>query len=206
MSVLESVMVVSPGDLKAALGRWCDALEKAAPELNALDARLGDGDLGATLEKCARNVRDALPGLEPRFDAVFKACATACAKASGSSFGTLLAVAFLTAAKSVGDAATLDRRVVVRLLDGCVAALAARGGAALGDKTMLDGLDAIARALDEAPDSVDGRQVAVDAANAALARYRDKPNRVGRARMFADKSVGLDDPGMVAVLRMAESL
>lgn len=198
--------MVSPDDLKAALGRWCDALEKAAPELNALDARLGDGDLGATLEKCARNVRDALPGLEPRFDALFKACATACAKASGSSFGTLLAVAFLTAAKSVGDVATLDRRAVVRLLDGCVAALAARGGAALGDKTMLDGFDAIARALDEAPDGVDGRRVAVDAANAALARYREKPNRVGRARMFADKSVGLDDPGMVAVLRMAESL
>jgi dihydroxyacetone kinase-like protein len=205
MSVLESVMV-SPTDAKAALGRWCDALEKAAPELNALDARLGDGDLGATLEKCARNVRDALPGLEPRFDALFKACASACAKASGSSFGTLLAVAFLTAAKGVGDAASLDTAGMVRLIDTCVTALAARGGASLGDKTMLDGLDAIARALDDSPAPPDARRVAVEAATEALARYRDQPNRIGRARMFTDKSVGLDDPGMVAVLRMAQSL
>jgi dihydroxyacetone kinase-like protein len=29
---------------------------------------------------------------------------------------------------------------------------------------------------------------------------------MGRARMFAEKSIGMDDPGMVAVLRMAESL
>ena len=198
--------MVSPADVKAALGRWCDGLEKAAPELNALDARLGDGDLGATLDKCARNVRDALPGVDARFDTLFKACAGACAKASGSSFGTLLAVAFLTAAKAVGDAATLDERAVSRLLDACVAALAARGGASLGDKTMLDAIDAIARALERTPGTADARRVAVDAANEALVHFRDKPNRVGRARMFADKSVGLDDPGMVAVLRMAESL
>ena len=63
--------MASPDDLKAALGRWCDALEKAAPELNGLDGRLGDGDLGATLEKCARNVRDALPGLDAQFDTLF---------------------------------------------------------------------------------------------------------------------------------------
>ncbi len=198
--------MASPDDLKAALGRWCDALEKAAPELNGLDGRLGDGDLGATLEKCARNVRDALPGLDAQFDTLFKACASACANASGSSFGTLLAVAFLTAAKTVGAAPSLDRRAVVRLLDACVAALAARGGATLGDKTMLDSLDAIARALDQADDAVDARRVAFDASSAALARFRDRPNRIGRARMFAEKSIGLDDPGMVAVLRMADSL
>jgi dihydroxyacetone kinase-like protein len=205
MPVLESVMT-TPDDLKAALGRWCDALEKAAPELNALDARLGDGDLGATLEKCARNVREALPGSAPQLDGLFKACAGACTKASGSSFGTLLAVAFLTAAKTVGATQSLDQRAVVRLLDASVAALAARGGASLGDKTMLDSIDAIARALDQAGDSTGARQAAVEASRAALARFRDRPNRIGRARMFADRSVGLDDPGMVAVLRMAESL
>lgn len=196
----------SPADLKVALARWCDALENAAPELNALDARLGDGDLGATLEKCARNVRETLPGAHMRFDALFKGCASACAKASGSSFGTLLAVAFLTAAKTVGEVKALDTPAVVRLLDACVAELAARGGAKLGDKTMLDSLDAIARALGQKPEAADARRVAVDAAHAALARFVDKPNRIGRARMYGDKSVGLDDPGMVAVLCMAESL
>ena len=52
--------IVDVLSLHAALARWCDAMEAAAPELNALDGRLGDGDLGATLSKCAGNVRELL--------------------------------------------------------------------------------------------------------------------------------------------------
>jgi dihydroxyacetone kinase-like protein len=48
--------------------------------------------------------------------------------------------------------------------------------------------------------------VARNAASKAIEEFRDKPNRIGRARMFAEKSIGMDDPGMVAVLRMTESL
>src|SRR5205814_8309063 len=135
---------------------------------------------------------------------IFKRCAGACANASGSSFGTLLAVAFLTASKAAGGAERMDRRATVQALDQAVAALSARGGAARGDKTMLDSLHAIARELDESPDGVALRPVAVHAARAALDEFRSRPNRIGRARMFADKSVGLDDPGMVAILRMVQ--
>lgn len=192
--------------LKAGLSRWADAIQAAASELNALDGRLGDGDLGTTLDKCAANVRAGLPDMPDDLAGIFKACASACAKASGSSFGTLLAVAFMTAAKSVADTEVLSRQQLVGLLDGINAALSARGGAALGDKTMLDSIDAAARALEAAPDLADLRPVTVDAAQAALGTYRARPNKIGRARMFADKSIGMDDPGMVAVLRMAQSL
>lgn len=197
--------MIDAAALKAALARWCDRLDAAAPELNALDGRLGDGDLGTTLQRCAANVREALPAMPDEPAAIFKACAQASAKASGSSFGTLLAVAFLTASKTVGQGAPIDRAAIVRLLDGAVEALSARGGARLGDKTMLDSVHAIARAL-EASGGQDLPATAREAATAALEAFRGRPNRIGRARMFADKSVGLDDPGMVAVLRMAESL
>lgn len=192
--------------LRAGLQRWCDALEAAAPELNQLDARLGDGDLGTTLQRSAANVREALPALPETIDGLFKGCAVASAKASGSSFGTLLTQAFLTAARQTAGAQALDRAALVQLLDGIVAALSSRGGAALGDKTMLDSLDAVARSLQEARDSDDLRDVAGAAAARAVDAMRDRPNRIGRARMFGDRSVGLEDPGMVAVLRMVESL
>lgn len=198
--------MVDAGNVRSALARWCAALEAAAPELNGLDGRLGDGDLGTTLQRCAVLVSEALPAMGDDLASVFKACAGACAKASGSSFGTLLAVAFLTAAKRVQGRATLDRAALVELLDDVVGALSARGGAALGDKTMLDSLHAVARALAESSDAADLRAVAREAASGALDAMRSQPNRIGRARMFADKSVGADDPGMVAVLRMAESL
>lgn len=198
--------MVTADTFKSGLRRWCDALEAAAPELNALDGQLGDADLGATLQRCAQNVREALPAMPDDLAAICKTCASACAKASGSSFGTLLAVAFLTAAKNLDGAGSLRRADVVRLLDTIVAALAARGGAALGDKTMLDSLDAIARGLEQASDNAGLSGVARSAAQRACDAMRSRPNRIGRARMFAERSAGLDDPGMVAVLRMTESL
>jgi dihydroxyacetone kinase-like protein len=197
---------VNAAALREALARWCDALDAAAPELNALDARLGDGDLGTTLGKCAANVRAVLAGEPAGLAATLKGCAQACAKASGSSFGTLLAVAFLSASKTVGEREALDRDAIVELMQVAREALSARGGASLGDKTMLDSLHAIAAALKACPHGADLRAAAQRGAAGALEAFRDKPNRIGRARMFADASVGLDDPGMVAVLRMAEAI
>jgi len=196
---------VNAAAAKAALERWAAAMQASAPELNELDARLGDGDLGATLDKCAANVRAALPGMPNALDGVFKACAQACAKASGSSFGTLLAQAFVAAAKRCVGQDVLAASEFAPLLNEIIAVLSARGGARLGDKTMLDSLSAVAAALAGGPGGAPPAEAAVAAAQQALERFRERPNKVGRARMFADRSIGLDDPGMVAVLRMTQS-
>jgi hypothetical protein len=62
---------------------------------------------------------------------------------------------------------------------------------------------AATRGLDD-PGAI-GRAATVAADN-ALARFRGQPNRIGRARMFADASIGLDDPGMLAFARLTSVL
>jgi len=201
--------LVDAAGLHSALARWCDALAAAAPELNALDGQLGDGDLGATLSKCAANVRELLATPPGSLEALLKASAQACARASGSSFGTLLAVGFLQAARTVGQREALDRDALAEVLSAVVQGLSQRGGAALGDKTMLDSLAEIAgalRACDPDADAPTLRDAARQATEQALEAFRQQPNRIGRARMFAERSVGLDDPGMVAVQRMVQAL
>ncbi|MDR6522353.1 MULTISPECIES: DAK2 domain-containing protein [Variovorax] len=192
--------------LARAVPRWCAAMHAAAPELNALDGRLGDADLGATLDKCATLMEQALPELPDSLEGIFKRCAQASAKASGSSFGTLLTVALMTAGKHCAGRESLSTPDVAALLSEVIATLSARGGAALGDKTVLDGLDAIQRALSGAAADAPALALAGAAVRESLDAFRDKPNRMGRARMFADKTIGLDDPGMVALLRMVEAL
>ena len=192
--------------LTVALPRWCAAMHDATAELNALDGRLGDADLGVTLDKCATLVEQALPEMPDTLEGVFKRCAQATAKASGSSFGTLLTVALMTSAKRCAGTASLGRTELAALLTEIVNVLSARGGAALGDKTVLDGLQAVAQALATAPQDAALRPVARLAIRDALDAFRDKPNRMGRARMFADKTIGLDDPGMVALQRMVDAV
>lgn len=196
----------SQSELKTATGRWCVAMRAAAPELNELDGRLGDADLGATLDKCAVLIEQELLTLPDDLEGAFKKLAQASARASGSSFGTLLTVAFMTAAKKSAGKTSLSRSDTADLLNVVIETLSARGGASLGDKTVLDGLQAICVALQAAADEDGLLPVARDAAQRALDELRDKPNRIGRARMFADRTIGMDDPGMVALLRMVEGL
>lgn len=191
--------------LKNSLQRICTALLQAAPELNALDGRLGDGDLGATLEKCATNVAALLPSMDSDISATFKITALACAKASGSSFGTLLSQALLVAAKESTGSSALSNNDVSAILYHVVKTLSVRGGAMLGDKTVLDPLNAVAHALQTMAIGENMREVAETAAIHTIAAFNDKPNKIGRARMFADRSIGMDDPGMIALLRIIEA-
>lgn len=198
--------------LLPAIGRIITRLPDAAPELNALDGTLGDGDLGATLEHCAGEMRAAMAsdamiqavnGDDPLMHAL-RTLSLACAKASGSSFGTLMAQGLLTAARFCHGKTALSQTDFATLLHEAVAALAHRGGASLGDKTLLDGLHALA--LESQPVPEDPRALMRATFEETLAAFRQRPNRIGRARMFAERSIGLDDPGQVALLRMVEAL
>lgn len=202
-------------DAKAA-ARFIETGFRNAPsycdELNELDARLGDGDLGTTVSKCSECVKEMTnsdawnKGKEEGvpLSEYFKMTALACAKASGSSFGTLLAQGFLTAAKETADKPTLTSRELSSLIDNIVEGLMKRGGAVLGDKTMLDSLSAISYALKKTDNP--GLIQIIDAAKNAVNEFRDKPNKIGRARIFSEKSIGLEDPGQVAILRFLQNI
>jgi phosphoenolpyruvate---glycerone phosphotransferase subunit DhaL len=189
-------MAITVDTLTTVLRRSAQQIDTFAPELNELDGKLGDGDLGATLQKCAANILAALDQPASGIDGVFKACAMACARASGSSFGTLLGVAFVASAKFTAGQTSIEAAQMPELLKAVLDALIARGGASLGDKTVLDPLDAVIHAIKG--DSEKQYEAAKQAVDKTLDEFRRKPNKIGRARMFADRSIGMDDPGMVA--------
>jgi dihydroxyacetone kinase-like protein len=192
--------------LREGFGRIIEKLESCADELNALDAALGDGDLGVTMLRGARGVRAELPNLPDDVGLALLKCAQAFTKISGSTYGTLLATGLMSAAKATKGRQEIPWSELSSLLAGALQAMCQRAKSQLGDKTVLDAVEA-ARA---ATDGIDHPAALVDAADRAvvdaLARFRDQPSRQGRARIFADKSLGKDDPGMVAFERMLEAL
>ncbi|WP_438390443.1 DAK2 domain-containing protein [Caballeronia sp. DA-9] len=191
-------MAITVDTLTSILRRSATQVDSFAAELNELDGKLGDGDLGATLQKCATYILAALDQPAAGIDGVFKACAMACARASGSSFGTLLGVAFVASAKFTAGQASIEAAQMPSLLKAVLDALIARGGASPGDKTVLDPLDAVRVAVSGVTDAQAQYAAAKQAVDTTLNAFRPKPNRIGRARMFADRSMGMDDPGMVA--------
>jgi hypothetical protein len=118
----------------------------------------------------------------------------------------LLSAALMTIGKKIRGRSEVEWSTVSELFAAARDVMLARGGANLGDKTVLDGLDALATATKALDNSNAIAAASARSAADVLTRFRGAPCRIGRARMFAERSVGSDDPGMLALARLTEAI
>jgi dihydroxyacetone kinase-like protein len=181
-------------------------MDACADELNALDGQLGDGDLGITMTRGMQAIRAEAASLPEDVGVALLRCAQAFTRTSGSSYGTLLATALMAAAKATHGRALVPWAEIPALLAAARDAMMARGKGRLGDKTVLDAIDAAATATAGFDQPAALVQAADNAVSAALDTFRGRQAQLGRARIFGEKSIGLDDPGMLAFKRVVEAL
>ncbi|MGS4944822.1 dihydroxyacetone kinase subunit DhaK [Meridianimarinicoccus sp. RP-17] len=183
---------------RAYLAKCCSLFMGMESDLNALDAKSGDGDTGSTLAGAARALDAALDRL-PLADLtqLYRAIGLELSQTMGGSSGVLLAI-FFTAA---GDAAASGHGPVAALRAG-LDRVQQVGGANPGDRTMVDALMPALDALD------DGYGPAAAAARAGADRTATITRaKAGRASYVgADKLAGHNDPGAEAVARLFEML
>jgi len=199
-------MALTTPVLAEGLRRIAAHMETVADELNALDGQLGDGDLGVTMQRGGRALVEAAPALPADVGMALMACAQAMTKVSGSSYGTLLATGLMAAAKATRGRTEVPWSETAALLRGALEAMITRGKASLGDKTVLDALNAAATAAEGKTEPGDILQAAAAAVDATLAQLRGQQAKIGRARIFGERSAGLDDPGMRAFRDMLRGL
>ncbi len=167
------------------------ALRDAEPVLTRMDQAVGDGDLGITLARGAAAVERDLPAY-PTADAAetLRALSATLRRALGGSSGPFYAVALLRAAEALREQPGAWGAALRAGCDG----IGTLGGAAPGDRTMLDALDPAATAL-----AASGIDAAVAAAEAGAERTAAMPPRRGRSSYLGDRALGHADPGAQAV-------
>ena len=190
--------------LQDQLPQLAEHLESSAEELNGLDAQLGDGDLGVTMVRGSRQLLEIREELPDDWGMALLKCAQAFTKTSGSSYGTILATGLMAMAKQKKGQAKMDSSEWAGLLKVALEAMQHRGKAKLGQKTVLDPLSAAQKKLESDPET--GLLDLIEVVQQTIDEFRDKPCQIGRARIFQDKSIGLDDPGMVAFKRLLEGI
>lgn len=167
-------------------------------ELNRLDREIGDGDHGENLTRGFRALEAKLDSV-PSPGGVLRLAATTLISTVGGAAGPLFGTAFLRAATSVGDVASVDGVAVAAALRAALDGVVARGKAALGDKTMVDALTpAVAAAESVATTGGGVAEVLAAAADAAeLGADSTTPlvARKGRASYLGERSAGHLDPG-----------
>jgi dihydroxyacetone kinase len=177
---------------RRALERACEALVAKQSELDALDAKVGDGDTGTTLATAARAILvegDRLPFADA--PALFAALSETLSRIMGGSSGVLLAI--FTAAVGARLAVSPDWHAA---LEQGTQRMQEYGGARLGDRTMLDALVPAVDAL-----RTGGLEAAALAAAEGAARTASMSKAgAGRSSYVREEALrGVPDPGAVAV-------
>jgi len=198
--------MISTESIKSGIKRLAQAMEQSADELNTADGLLGDGDLGVTMIRGFRQIIEILDSLPEDIGMAFFQCAKAFTKSSGSSYGTLLATGMMAIAKVKKGQTGIELEEVSGLFDIALEAMQKRGKASLGDKTVLDVIAAVRHASTNQAEEQDLLDSINQAINDTMDQFRNRQSKIGRARIFGEKSIGLDDPGMLAFKRMFESL
>ena len=185
-------------ETRAFIERCCTIMIEAEADLNALDAKSGDGDTGSTLATAGRALVDALDRL-PLADQtqLYRAIGLELSQTMGGSSGVLLAIFFAAA----GDASASGKDHVGALQAG-LDRIQQVGGAAPGDRTMIDAMQPALTALPG------GLAAAAKAAReGADATSLITKARAGRASYLPEASLaGHNDPGAEAVALLFESL
>lgn len=190
--------MLTSADIVQAVERMHRSIASIRDELNAADRHLGDGDTGMTIAQLVAAWLGACADLPADVGAALMTLGRETRRATGSSLGSVLAIGLSSAGKKASGQEGIDRAGVIGLLAVAAAAITDRSGATSGDKTILDSLLRIERDLGAVEDPANLLYAAVDAAAAALAEFRARESRLGRARIYGAKSIGHDDPGMLA--------
>jgi dihydroxyacetone kinase len=208
--VERSAGTVGEGSLRAAecardaLRRMLASATEKEADLGRLDAVAGDGDHGSGM---VRGLSAAVAAVGDRPDAgvgdVLGVAGRAWADKAGGTSGVLWGVLLSAIGDALAGTSDLDGRVIADAVRVGGEAVQRAGGAALGDKTMVDVLvpfvDDLAGGFRETGDLATAWTRAAARSQDAAARTAKLTPRVGRARPLAERSAGSPDPGAVSM-------
>ena len=179
-----------------------DEAKNSYDEFNSADGKIGDGDLGVTILHGLEEVNNNISKFNDDMGANFLLCSQAFVKKSGSSFGTLIAFSFMNISKNLKGKSECNHEDILSIFEISLKTILERGKTNLGDKTIADTLDLIIKKL---KDNKNYSDVFKSATKQALENFKGKKIKIGRARMFEDKTKDLDDPGMFALNRLTNA-
>lgn len=169
--------------------------------LNALDAKVGDGDTGSTFAQGARDIAQRLEKQQlPLNDvpALLLLTGERLAKVMGGSSGVLMSIFFTAAGQKLHDGQSLPEA----LLSG-LAQMKQYGGADLGDRTLIDALQPALEALQRG-DLQSAAQAAQAGADATAKMVKAGAGR--SSYVNKDNLEGVTDPGAVAVAEVFKAM
>jgi len=182
-------------------------MEAAQEELRELDAKTGDGDLGVTAKLGFKAIRENLSQLiNEDIETILTKSGMAFSKAGASTFGALMATAFMRAGGKAKGLSQIGIEDITTMMKAAIEGIKRRGKASQGECTMLDALIPAQETLEKY--ALNGKSlneamaIAAKAAKKGAELTTGMKARHGRAGWLTEKSIGVPDAGATAVAMM----
>ncbi len=204
-------MSIERADVLKAFAAMIDAVDKNESLLNELDSTIGDAEHGMNLKRGFGIIADKLEGfseLEPAM--IIKKAGTALAGAGCGSGPIFYGLGIRAAGDALiknGGAGPVE---VSEALSAALDVIKEKGGASVGQKTMVDAIEPAALAFKKAADAgLDMRScfdAAVDAAKAGMEATAKMVGMKGRGFHAGERGLDHQDPGATSAYMLLKSI
>lgn len=198
-------------DIKNVLKYIADEMIAAKSQLTEIDSKLGDGDMGISMEKGAHALQAEIESnMGSDISRLFMQCAAAFNKAAPSTMGTLISTALMSIAKQCVGKEEITQKDVSGFPKIMAQAISARGKAKLGDKTVLDALipfaDTFENVFSQTGDIKEALRAGADSAHSGMEQTKGMLAKSGRAKWLAERNMEYPDGGAVLCDRVVKRL
>ena len=177
-----------------------------------LDSYAGDADFGVSLASGFRAVEQDWHNLDrSSIGAFLLKISMIISKNVGGCSGPIWGTGFMRAGALSKDRTSITLDDLDKMLTAAIEGIQKRGGAQLGDKTLLDALIPIRDIVHEHAGKPDANarevlQRATAVANDAIESTKGLVAKRGRQQFTGERSIGTPDPGIVAIATMMNDL
>jgi phosphoenolpyruvate---glycerone phosphotransferase subunit DhaL len=192
---------ISQADVERAIRTTAATVLKNESYFSDLDGLAGDGDFGTSLATGFRQIEkewDEIPKTD--IGAMLLKISMIVSKHVGGSSGPIWGTGFMKAAMLTRGKTAITLQELAGMLGSAIEGIQARGGAKLGDKTLLDALIPVHETLEAAGgDKAAALKQAAEVADKAIDATRSLRAGRGRASQVGERSMDTPDPGIVAI-------
>jgi dihydroxyacetone kinase len=169
-----------------------------------LDSDAGDGDFGMSLAKGFKMLKKEWNEIPQNDIGVFlKECGMIITEHCGGASGPIWGSAFRSAGKYAAEKVEINLKEFSELLQSAVDGIQKRGGAKLGDKTLLDALipavESLKNSSELGEDLLEAMKKSAAEAVIGAEKTKDIAATKGRASYLGERSVSHPDAGATAI-------
>lgn len=173
------------------------------PYLTEVDSAIGDGDHGIGMAGGMQKAKKKLLKMQGEENAyhLFETAGQAMLMSMGGASGVIFGSLYLAGAKGMDPKGTITAEDLARMEKKSLDAIQERGGAQVGDKTMVDALAPAVDALEanSGKGLLEMLKAAEEAARCGMEDTKKYVAKFGRAKSLLERAIGHQDAGATSV-------